>query len=481
MGRRRTDLAGTDLGYKWTDLGGVDKFGVCGTSKVDKFGKGIHRKVDGFGKGNYRVGQGRAMNDTMELIKHSAAVNIFNRMTLQQRRTWNVLLYHAHPQLLEHEVHQLSIERLKRDTGYTGHNTDWIKDSFRALATLKIEWDILSSDQQRRWGVCTALAEATIVNNTLCEYSFAPTLRAALHNPTIYTRLNLLLQQRFTKGGALVLWEHLSLCLGNTARMVITRTLDQFRELQGLEDNQYPDFKDLNKRILGPAISEVNDVSDIAIDNVVQIRDKRKVIALEFHLRRKNGLQMLETTVLSCDDSPEYRRLTEDFGLREKDAIGFMDKFTDREYLNEILDSIVEKYQQDKIETGKITAYTKATLSNCAANKPGIEKKIKSRASERDKHEADKRRDDSDLQSAYRQHRQGRARQLIEAMTAAERAALQKEWQLCLVGPLKRRYLESGLSDSYMEEAFLDYVASKRLTAKVDVDIAVFRQHYASA
>lgn len=407
------------------------------------------------------------MNDTMELIKHSAAVNIFNRMTLQQRRTWNVLLYHAHPQLLEHEVHQLSIERLKRDTGYTGHNTDWIKDSFRALATLKIEWDILSSDQQRRWGVCTALAEATIVNNTLCEYSFAPTLRAAMHNPTIYTRLNLLLQQRFTKGGALVLWEHLSLCLGNTARMVITRTLDQFRELQGLEDNQYPDFKDLNKRVLGPAISEVNDVSDIAIDNVVQIREKRKVIALEFHLRRKNVQQMLETTVLTSDDSPEYRRLTEDFGLRERDAIGFMEKFTDREYLNEILDSIVKKYDQNKIETGKITAYTKATLINCAPNKPGLAKKLKTLTNQRDTDVLmeEKR---GEVEVLYQLHRRERAGQVLEGLSEAERDLLHKDWQLCLCGPLKKSYLEFGMSNNYVANAFLDYVASKFLADKAD-------------
>jgi len=445
---------------------------------VDGFGKGRHRKVDGFGKGS--LGWGRAMNDSMELIKHSAAVNIFNRMTLQQRRTWNVLLYHAHPQLLDHEVHQISIERLKRDTGYTGHNTDWIKDSFRALATLKIEWDILSSDQQRRWGVCTALAEATIVNNAICEYSFAPTLRAALHNPTIYTRLNLLLQQRFSKGGALVLWEHLSLCLGSTARTVITRTLDQFRELQGLEDNQYPDFKDLNKRVLGPAIIEVNEVSDIAIDNVVQIRNKRKVIALEFTVRRKS-MQMIATAALVCDDSPEYRRLTEDFGIKENNAVAFLDKFTDRDYLNEILDSIVEKYKKGKIGPGKITAYTKATLSNCTTTKPAIETKVQDHANERNEREADKLQKESDIQAAYRQHRLARARQVIDGLQEAEVVALKKAWQRCLVGTLKKRYLNNGLSDSYVEEAFLDYVASTRLTAKEDVEIAVFRKRYATA
>lgn len=53
---RRTDLAGTDLGCKWTDLGMVDRFGLCGMTKVDEFGKGIHRKVVEFGKENYRVG-----------------------------------------------------------------------------------------------------------------------------------------------------------------------------------------------------------------------------------------------------------------------------------------------------------------------------------------------------------------------------------------------------------------------------------------
>ena len=55
-------------------------------------------------------------------------------------------------------------------------------------------------------GHCGLLASADIKNG-VCTYGFAPHLRLKLHNPRIYAKLNLRLQNRFKSQYALVLWE----------------------------------------------------------------------------------------------------------------------------------------------------------------------------------------------------------------------------------------------------------------------------------
>jgi hypothetical protein len=45
-----------------------------------------------------------------ELIKHSAAIQIENNLTLLQRCTWNVLLYNAYDELDSREEHQIALQ-----------------------------------------------------------------------------------------------------------------------------------------------------------------------------------------------------------------------------------------------------------------------------------------------------------------------------------------------------------------------------------
>lgn len=47
--------------------------------------------------------------------------------------------------------------------------------------------------------------------------------------------------------------------------------------------NKYKQFKDFNKRVLKPAIAEINEKTSILILKVQPIREARKIVALEFH------------------------------------------------------------------------------------------------------------------------------------------------------------------------------------------------------
>ena len=66
--------------------------------------------------------------------------------------------------------------------------------------------------------------------------------------------------------------------------------LEDFKSSLGIED-KYPQFKDLNKRVIKPSIDELNIRSDLTV-SVVPFKKGRKIIGLNFSFTPKNQLRM---------------------------------------------------------------------------------------------------------------------------------------------------------------------------------------------
>ena len=112
-----------------------------------------------------------------------------------------------------------------------------------------MEWNLLNKDNKQVWGIAGLLASVEIEEG-ICSYEFPKPLRLKLHNPRVYAKLNLRLQNQFRSRYALVLWE---VCFdyfdtdrdqGETPFI----PLEVFKSLMGLEKDEYPIFKELNRR-----------------------------------------------------------------------------------------------------------------------------------------------------------------------------------------------------------------------------------------
>lgn len=235
------------------------------------------------------------MKDTDEVVKHSAAIQIQNNITLLQRRAWNVLLANAYDELPIEEMYNIKVVDLMEKLEFDSKNDDYLKDALEALVGCKMKWNVLDRDNRWEWGVTTLLAHA-IIKNGLCTYSYSPPLRERLHNPNIYARISLSMQNKFDSKHALALWE---LCLdyldkiknyGETPFI----PLEKFRELMGIADDMYPEFKKLNKWVIKDPIEEINEVTDFYVE-VDYRRDCRKIVAIKFRMRRV--LQLTTQTV----------------------------------------------------------------------------------------------------------------------------------------------------------------------------------------
>ena len=260
-----------------------------------------------------------------EVIKASPAIQIQSKITHLQRRAWNVLLANAYNELPNKEIHRVSIADLAKSLGFNSRDYDHIKETLEALVDCTVEWNLLGKDKKERWGVASLLASAEIEKG-ICTYGFAPHLRLKLYNPRIYTKLNLRLQNRFTSRYALILWE---VCFDyfDIARNQGETTfipMETFRELMGLEKDEYPVFKVLNRDVIKPSIKEINELTNFSVE-VETKRTGRKISDLKFKISRLKELPIVEPTqetfLFDIDDLPPIALKLVQAGVSRKEAL----------------------------------------------------------------------------------------------------------------------------------------------------------------
>ena len=221
-----------------------------------------------------------------EVIKASPAIQIQGKITHLQRRAWNVLLANAYNELPNKDIHRVSVAELAKSLGFNSRDYDHLKETLEALVDCTVKWNVLGKEKKERWGVASLLASAEIANG-VCTYSFAAHLRYKLYNPRLYTKLNLRLQNQFTSRYALILWEvcfdYFDIARNEGETPFIP--LETFRELMGLDNDDYPLFKELNRNVIKPAIEEINALTNFHIE-IENRRFARKIAELKFRISR---------------------------------------------------------------------------------------------------------------------------------------------------------------------------------------------------
>ena len=239
-----------------------------------------------------------------ELIKASPAIQVQSKMTLLQRRAWNVLLANAYDELPNTDIYQIGVAELAAKLGFNSKNESYLEEILEALVDYKVKWNLLDKDKEEEWGVAVLLASANIKDG-ICTYGFAPHLRLKLHNPRIYAKLNLRLQNQFSSRYALVLWE---VCFdyfdtdrdqGETPFI----SIETFKELLGLGKDDYPIFSEFNRSVIKPAIKEINDLTNYLVE-VEQRRIGRRIGELKFRIAKVKQLPVQESVFPDIENLP---------------------------------------------------------------------------------------------------------------------------------------------------------------------------------
>ena len=219
--------------------------------------------------------------------KHSAVTLISNKVSLLQKRAFNVFLHNAQPLLADTDVKEfgMPLKEFLQKINYKSNNLDIVKTAITGLLSTTVSFNILGKYKNKtweRWKASNLLASAEIERcgkEGWISYEFSHKLRKELIDPKMFTLINLYIQNLLNSKHALHLYE---VCFDfrgveTTPKM----SYETFRELMGLEETEYPRFNDLNRRIILDPIKEINNKTDLFLTPHIK-RNGRKIESIQF-------------------------------------------------------------------------------------------------------------------------------------------------------------------------------------------------------
>jgi plasmid replication initiation protein len=266
-----------------------------------------------------------------DVKKPVEAIQCANTFSLIQRKMYNVLLANAANNLRSDVTHRIAMGTLCKLMGYDSKDYKSIKDKFRELRRMDIEWDIINEQGNKVWTNTSPLSLARVIEGKgICEYEFTASLIPLLSAPAQYAKFSLGIQSRFQSSYGLALYENCE----RYRNIGQTRSFDvlTFRKLMGVHEHQYKDFFALKRRVILIAIKEVNLHSDFEIMPEYE-KNGRQVVRIRFLISdKKKALSPLLTP--TQNEAEITKILAEVFRLSKKVINDYLKEYTP-DYLNE--------------------------------------------------------------------------------------------------------------------------------------------------
>lgn len=202
-------------------------------------------------------------------------VRVDGPFTALDRKLWLVLLHHAWDELdTDNSFHEISIAEILRlfrrfgrtdlgtkgkvSFGKTEEETDaaMLWDSIRRLVKTSVEWE--DEDYQS----ISHLINEAMLNKKYREtgklyYSFGRMLSKNILAPRAFARLHCHVVLALRSKYAVTLYEILEAYV-NRRESSLTVPLEEFRSWLKVPEDAYKDWKDLKRRVIGPAVDEIN-------------------------------------------------------------------------------------------------------------------------------------------------------------------------------------------------------------------------------
>jgi plasmid replication initiation protein len=214
-----------------------------------------------------------------------------HELTLNARRAITILWHNAHIQgVAEGKDYTIEIDDLKPDK-HKGYERveEAITALMRAILTVKMPGGKTRrvqflggndlDDPDRPAGVLT--------------YSFDKRLIDILKTSTIWGKITLPVLMAFTSKYAVSLYENVSQMSGLELKRSQTFTLDDFRDMLGVQPGRYKTFGELNKHVLKPAVDEVNALAPFSL-SVLPVKQGKRVVSVLIGWMRKDSQALRE-------------------------------------------------------------------------------------------------------------------------------------------------------------------------------------------
>lgn len=288
-----------------------------------------------------------------KIKKHVALIHCSSDLGLLQRKIANILLHNAISYGQRSDKYEISLKSLITSSNYDSNDYKYLKLSLLKLIKTPLELNIFHEtfDDEIEWMATTLLSYATIKRDGILSYGYSPVIQDLIFFPEKYALIDLDAFMELKSQYSAILYENCYryISLGQTPHWGI----DDFRRLMGLEEHEYKEYKDLNKRIIHHAINELNSKTNL---NIIPktIKHGRRIAKIGFQIEDK-GRKVFKSTI-----NDKLRELFK-FNKREIDIL------SSKHSNDEISDAIQYVLNHESYTNGHINdpkSYLKAAIKN---------------------------------------------------------------------------------------------------------------------
>jgi len=230
-------------------------------------------------------------------------------LKVHDRKLFNVLLAHSYEVLKTdpNRTFAASGSDLKRAIGMHPKKANPVLDqSLERLQQTLIVIGYNSTDGQLRRRKLSLLITSDVpASEGVVFWRFHPELAPYLANPAEYAMIYLTVSAKFTSGYSLRLYELLALRV-QAGEFAWTMDLATLRKQLGAEEPSYDHVGSLNRKVLNPAVSEINDYAPFKVEvtpNTVPVgKGKQKVVSITFQISKID--KMIEVNSIAIPKIP---------------------------------------------------------------------------------------------------------------------------------------------------------------------------------
>jgi|TARA_B100002003_G_scaffold205199_1_gene198485 hypothetical protein len=195
-------------------------------------------------------------------------------LTLNARRSITILWHNAHMQGVEEgKDYSIEIDDLKPDD-HKGY--EMVEDAIIALMRTILTVRLADGRTRRVQFLGGNDLDDPDRPAGVLNYSFDKRLVEILKDSAIWGKIALPVLMAFTSKYAVSLYENVAQWTGLSKKVFQEFSLDEFREMLGVEDGKYPAFGALNKHVLKPVVLELNALAPFNV-SILPVKTGKRV------------------------------------------------------------------------------------------------------------------------------------------------------------------------------------------------------------
>lgn len=229
-----------------------------------------------------------------EAIKPAELIQVtgHHELTLNARRTITVLWYNAHQQGIQPDKdYSIEIDDLKPDS-HKGY--EMVEEAIESLMRTILTVRLPNGKTRRVQFLGGNDLDDPDRSAGVFSYSFDKRLIAILKDSTIWGKISIPVLMAFTTKYAISLYENIAQMVNLDRKTTHTYSLEEFRELMGVQNGRYKTFGELNKYVLKPAVMEINALASFGL-SALPVKQGKRVVQIQVGWWQKDAAAFRDT------------------------------------------------------------------------------------------------------------------------------------------------------------------------------------------